>query len=221
MVWTVEEQVISPLRQLLDLYAKTCLKMCHMFKRFIHMQYFLLLTNLVIVFVHWISTCVLYELRHFSLFWDYIPESLTFLRQSVSPFRSVFNPTNTEVAQLSNNDAQWLLLMGSNQKQRCGSEFAKWHDIYAREKCADEWRQNNTDLKLLEKCVMNGFIMFSIMFMTANGLENSPQSVDVYTVSQSHSVVTSTENTCCAQHSLVDPFWRPLEGSNFSFPACW
>ena len=41
---------------------------------------------------------------------------------------------------------------------------------------------------------MNGFIMFGIMFMTATGLENSPQSFDVYTLSQSRSVVTSAEN---------------------------
>ena len=41
---------------------------------------------------------------------------------------------------------------------------------------------------------MNGFIMFGIMFMTATGLENSPQSFDVYTVSRSRSVVTSAEN---------------------------
>ena len=42
---------------------------------------------------------------------------------------------------------------------------------------------------------MNGFIMiFGIMFMTATGLENSPQSFGVYTVSQSRSVVTSAEN---------------------------
>ena len=67
--------VISPLRQWLDSYAKTRLKMWHTFKHFIHMQYFLLLTNLVIVFVHWVSTCVLYEPRQCSLFWDYIPES--------------------------------------------------------------------------------------------------------------------------------------------------
>ena len=80
------------------------------------------------------------------------------------------------------------------QKQRCGSEFAKWHDIYTPVECADEWRQNNADLRLLQNCVMNGFIMFDIMFMTATGLENSPQSFDVYTVSQSRSVVTSAEN---------------------------
>ena len=59
------------------------------------------------------------------------------------------------------------------------------------EECADEWRQSNADLKLLENCVMNGFIIFGIMFMTAIGLENSPQSFGVYTV-----------------HSLV-PWWRP------------
>ena len=34
---------------------------------------------------------------------------------------------------------------------------------------------------------MNGFIIFGIMFMTATGLENSPQSFGVYTVSQSRS----------------------------------
>ena len=37
---------------------------------------------------------------------------------------------------------------------------------------------------------MNGVIMF----ITATGLENSPQQFDVYTVSQSRSVVTSAEN---------------------------
>ena len=50
--------VISPLRHWLDSYAKTRLKMWHTFKHFIHMQYFLLPTNLVIVFVHWVSTVV-------------------------------------------------------------------------------------------------------------------------------------------------------------------
>ena len=35
----------------------------------------LLLKNLVIVFVHWVSTGVLYEPRQCSLFWNYIPES--------------------------------------------------------------------------------------------------------------------------------------------------
>ena len=112
-----------------------------------------------------------------------------FLHQS-APVRSVCNPTNTEVAQLSNEavGAARFVPMGSNQKQRCGSKFAKWHDIYRPEKCADEWRQNNADIKY---CVMNGFIMF----MTATALENSPQSFDVCTVSQSCSVLTTVENS--------------------------
>ena len=48
--------------------------MCHTFEHFIHMQYFLLPTNLVTVFVHWVSTSVLYKPWQCSLFWDYIPK---------------------------------------------------------------------------------------------------------------------------------------------------
>ena len=60
VVYTVcASAVISPLRQWLDSYAKTRLKMWHIFKHFIHMQYFFLMNNLVIIFVHWVSTGVL------------------------------------------------------------------------------------------------------------------------------------------------------------------
>ena len=62
--------------------------MRHTFKHFIHMQYFLLLTNLVIVFIHWVSTGVLYEPRQCSLFWDYIPE-LNFVFASICAARPV------------------------------------------------------------------------------------------------------------------------------------
>ena len=106
--------VISPLRQWLDFYAKTRLKMCHTFKHFIHMQYFfcwlILLSSLYIELalvyctnpdkVHWFGTI--------------FPNLTLFLRQAVPPVRSIFNPTNAEVAQLSNKDreqpqtAPWL-----------------------------------------------------------------------------------------------------------------
>ena len=76
----------------------------------------------------------------------------------------------------------------------------KWHDIYTPEECMDEWRQNNADLKLLENCVMNGFIMFGIM---ATGLENSPQS-------QSCSVVTSAQNP--APENSPQPIGEPRNG---------
>ena len=124
-------------------------------KHFIHMQHFELLTSLVIVFVHWVSTGVLYEPRHFSLFWDYIPESDYFFCQSAPPARSPCNPTNIKVAQLSNDAvvaapcAARLNLMGSNQKQRFGSEFAKWHDIHTPKEYVDAQRPNNSDSKLL------------------------------------------------------------------------
>ena len=184
MVYTVcASAVISPLRQWLDSYAKTRLKMCHMFKHFIHMHYFLLLTNLVIVSVHWVSTGVLYEPRQCSLFWDYIPESkLCFCVNLCRPS----GPYSIRPIQKLLN-CQTFIPMGSNHKERCVREKT-WH-LYT-----DEWRQNNADIKLLGNCFMNGYIMLSIMLMTAAGLENSPRSFDVYTVSQSRSVVTSAEN---------------------------
>ena len=49
--------------------------MCHTSKNFIQMQYFSLLTNLVIVFVHWVTTGVRYKPRQCSLFCYYILES--------------------------------------------------------------------------------------------------------------------------------------------------
>ena len=87
VVYTVcASSVISPLRQWLDSYPKTSLKMWHTFKHFIHMQYFLLPTNLVIVFVLWVSTGVLYEPQQCSLFWDYI---LNFVFASICAARPV------------------------------------------------------------------------------------------------------------------------------------
>ena len=110
---------------------KTRLKMWHTFKHFIHMQYCLLPTNFVIVFVHWVSTGVLYEPRQCSLFWDYIPESrLCFCPNlcrppgaySIRPIQKLLNCQQRD-------DARWVLQafipMESNQNHRCGSEFAK------------------------------------------------------------------------------------------------
>ena len=111
-----------------------------------------------------------------------------FLRQSEPPARSILNLTNTEVAQLSNKDPLSVLRhpprLWSNQNSAVALGSRNNMISIQPEECADEWRQNNADLKLLENCVMNGFIIFGIMFMTATGLENSPQSFGVYTVSQ-------------------------------------
>ena len=143
--------MISPLRQWLDSYAKTRLKMCHTFEHFIPMQYFLLLTNLVIVCVYWVSTGVLYEPRQWSLFWDYIPEcKLCFCVHLWRPS----GPYSIRPIHRSCSTVKQRRAMGSNQKQRCGSEFTKWHNIYTPEESANESRQNNADLKLLEYYVI-------------------------------------------------------------------
>ena len=55
-------------------------------------------------------------------------------------------------------------------------------------------------MPILNDCVMNGFIMSSIMFLMATPLHNWPQSFDVWTVSQSRSVVTSMENPAQRTH---------------------
>ena len=58
---------------------------------------------------------------------------------------------NREFDQLSNAvvDAARSIPMGSNQKQCCGSQFAKWHYIYTSDEYADEWRQDNADFERL------------------------------------------------------------------------
>ena len=177
MVYTVcASVVISPLRQWLDSYSKTRLKMCHTFKHFIHM---------------------LYEPRQCSLFWDFIPESKrcfcvnlcrTSGPYSIRPIQKLLN------CQTTTRDRAALLIHPDGEQPKTAlwlwvreiTWYLYTRGVRGRMKAKQRW------LKLLENCVMNGFIMFG--FMTATGLENSPQSFDVYTVSQSRSVVTSAGN---------------------------
>ena len=120
MVYTVcASAVISPLRQWLDSYAKTRLKMWHTFKHFIHMQYFLLTTNLVIAFVHWVSTVVYCANPDNVHCFGTIFPNLNFVFASICAVRPVhiqsgiFNPTNTEVAQLSTKSTTWRRAIGA------------------------------------------------------------------------------------------------------------
>ena len=112
MVYTVcASAVISPIRQWLDSYAKTVLKMWHTFKHSIHMQYFLLLTNLVIVFVHWVSTSGLYP-DNVHCFGTIFP-NLNFVFASICAARPVHIQSDqyrscSTVKQ--NSDARWVLL---------------------------------------------------------------------------------------------------------------
>ena len=156
VVYTVcASAVISPLRSWLDSYAKTRLKMWQSFKHFINIQNFLLLTNLVIVFVHWVSAGVLYEPRQ-CCFGTIFP-NLNFVFASICAARPVHIQSNqyrscSTVKQRRAVGAAPFIPMKSNQKERCGSAFTKWHDIYTPEECADECRQNNADLKLVGNC---------------------------------------------------------------------
>ena len=85
--------------------------MWHTFKHFIHLQYFLLPNNLVIVFVDWVSTGVLYEPRQCSLFWDYIPESkLCFcLNLCHPPSEYSIRPIQKFLNCQQRDDARWVL----------------------------------------------------------------------------------------------------------------
>ena len=124
VVYTVcASAVISPLRQWLDSYAKTRLKMWHTFKHFIHMQYFLLLTNLVIVFVRRVIAGVLYEPRQCSLFGTIFP-NLNFVFASLcrvarpvhTQFRScsTVKPATTPVAWGATKTALYVALSSRN-----------------------------------------------------------------------------------------------------------
>ena len=133
VVYTVcASAVISPLRQWLDSYAKTRLKMWHTFKHFIHMQYFCCR----LIFVHWVTTGVLYEPRQCSLFWDYIPESkLCFCLNLCHPpgthsIRSIQKLLNCQ----QRDDALWVLLQAFISMGARGwgatKNSAVAHDIY-------------------------------------------------------------------------------------------
>ena len=145
--------------------------MCHTFKHLIHKQYFLLLTNFVIVFVHWVSTGVLYEPRKCSLFWDYIPESkLCFCVNlcfpsgpySIRPIHTLLNcQTTTRLINQKQKTALWLWSLEMT-----------WY-LYP--------RGVRGRMKAKQRC-------FKVT------RELCPQSFDVHTVSQSRSVVTSVDN---------------------------
>ena len=162
--------------------------MCHKFKHFIHMQYFLLLTNLVIVFVHWVSTGVLYEPRECSLFWDYIPESkLRFCPNLCRPS----GPYSIRPIQKLPNCQTPTHGGYCNQKQCCGSEFAKWHDIYKPEGARTNEGKTTTIWSYSPGSYSRtaSWMVSCLALCSWQSLENSPQSFDVYTVSRSHSVV--------------------------------
>ena len=113
------------------------------------------------------------------------------------PARCIFNPTNTEVAQLSTT---WRRAPGIRPDGE-QPKTALW--LWVREitwclytrGVRGRMKAKQRRFKVTRELCHEWFHhIFGIMFMTATGLENSPQSFGVYTVSQSHSVMTSAEN---------------------------
>ena len=112
MVYTVcASAVISPLRQWFDSYAKTRLKMCHTFKHLFICNTFccrLILLSLSLYIKLALVFCK--NPDHVNCFGTIFPNLNFVLRQSEPPARSILNPTNTEVAQLSNKVPLSVLL---------------------------------------------------------------------------------------------------------------
>ena len=70
------------------------------------------------------------------------------------PASSVQSPCNLRIEKLSNCQMPWWMPLGwsrwrASKKQRCDSEFTKWHDIYTPKKCGDGWMQNTTAFQWL------------------------------------------------------------------------
>ena len=140
-------------------------------------------------------SCWLVLLSIFSLFWDYIPESEVYfcinLRRPSGP-HAIWRIQKL----LNRQTTRWVPLDSSRRRttknRRCGSEFAKWNDIYIPEECEDEWRQNNADLKLLCHEWFHHHVRYHVHDGHCSG--EFATVICVYTVSQSRSVVTSAEN---------------------------
>ena len=157
--------VISPLRQWLDSYAKTRLKMCHTFKHLFICNTFccrLILLSLSLYIELALVCCM--NPDNVNCFGTIFP-NLNFVFASIWAARPVHiesDQYHTEVAQLSNNDPLSVLRhpprLGSNQNSAVALGSGNNMISIQPEECADEWRQNNADLKLLENCLMNGFI---------------------------------------------------------------
>ena len=199
-VYTVcASAVISPLRQWLDSYAKTRFKMCHTFKHLLICNTFccrLILLSLSLYIELALVCCtnpnnvnclgtIFPNLNFvFASIWAASPvhiESDQYRSCSTVKQGPAVSATPSTPIGEQPKTALWLWVC----EITCHL-YTRW--VHGRMKTKQRW------LKLLENCLMNGFIIFGIMFMTATGLENSPQSFGAYTVSQSRSVVTSAEN---------------------------
>ena len=142
--------VISPLRQWLDFYAKTRLKMCHTFKHLFMCNIFccrLILLSLSLYIELALVCCT--NANNVNCFGTIFP-NLNFV------FASIWaaHPVHIEFDQyrscsLSNKDPLSVLLhpprLGSNQNSAATLGSRNNMISIQPKECADEWRQNNAD----------------------------------------------------------------------------
>ena len=204
-VYTVcASAVISPLRQWLDSYAKTRFKMCHTFKHLLICNTFccrLILLSLSLYIELALVCCT--NPNNVNCFGTIFP-NLNFVFASIwaaSPvhiesdqYRScstvkqgpaVSATPSTPIGEQPKT-ALWLWVC----EITCYL-YTRW--VHGRMKTKQRW------FKVTRELSHEWFHHFrhhvhEAVFMTATGLENSPQSFGAYTVSQSRSVVTSAEN---------------------------
>ena len=129
-VYTVcASAVISPLRQWLDSYAKTRFKMCHTFKHLLICNTFccrLILLSLSLYIELALVCCT--NPNNVNCFGTIFP-NLKFVFASIWAASPVHIGSDQYKSCSTNKDPLSVLLhpprLGSNQKQRCGSGFAK------------------------------------------------------------------------------------------------
>ena len=198
-VYTVcASAVISPLRQWLDSYAKTRFKMCHTFKHLLICNTFccLILLSLSLYIELALVCCtnpnnvnclgtIFPNLNFvFASIWAASPvhiESDQYRSCSTVKQGPAVSATPSTPIGEQPKTALWLWVC----EITCYL-YTRW--VHGRMKTKQRW------FKVTRELSHEWFHHFGIMFMTATGLENSPQSFGTYTVSQSRSVVTSAEN---------------------------
>ena len=131
VVYTVcASAVISPLRQWLDSYAKTRLKMCHPFKQLFIINTFCCRLILLSLSLYIELALVCCTNPNNVNFWDYIPESKLCFCVNLSrppgtywirPIQKLLNCQTRTRCRCYSIHPDW----GSKQEKRCGSGFAK------------------------------------------------------------------------------------------------
>ena len=153
---------------------------------------------------------MLLEPQQCPLFRDYIPESKVCLR--ILLCRPSGHSAIRRIEKLPNcQRPRWVPLgwsrWGATKHQHCNFEYAKWHDIYTQEECADEWMQNNTDFKWL---VMSFIRCQAIIYTSADVFLIGPICIHLIE-SKFQSFYFKKINS-----RLSSEKWQPIQFTNFT-----